>query len=217
MYNNIVRSVNFINDCRKRNLPFIFISTNAVYLEDGEVNPQNTYGATKLTIEKYLQESYDADYQIFRLANPIGLYPCHIPYLKDLDATIASVLFKLAECKINNHVFHVHEMNEMVRDFVPLNFVAFMIYKRLTEPETFKLPIYPIGSNTATQIVPTLIELCQKFNINFDMIAPPAGVERGFIMNSEKILSTITGQKQVYLDLKTALQQYIDIMEPNIT
>lgn len=211
--NNVVNLIHLMDHvkCNK----FIFFSSAAIYNNDGLEQPPSVYGATKLVDEDYIKryaEKHSIRYYILRIANPIGLYKCHIPYIKDINAELASVLFKLAYSYINNDIFHIHRIKDMIRDFIPMDYITQFI--RTILDSDINSGIYYLGSNKATVVIPTLTTLCKQNNIIYNYIDPPPGVIKGSIFDSSKTLE-ILGIKELECNLSIEFKKYINILEEN--
>jgi len=79
---NIVGTLNVSSACRKRSIPLVYISSNAVfdgqhapYAEHHEPNPVNSYGELKLECERLIQKTL----QRYLIVRPILMYGWNSP------------------------------------------------------------------------------------------------------------------------------------------
>ena len=46
--------------------------------------------------------------------------------------------------------------------------------------------LFQVGTEISTEIVPLLLDVCEQFEINHELVPPPAGVDKGYIMDSSR-------------------------------
>jgi len=188
----------------------VFASTNSVFNIDGVIEPSSVYGATKLVGENYLLDEFAEKAAILRIANPIGLRKYHGPILSHIDSDTASVLHKLALCKLNNEVFLIHNLPGMVRDFIELDVVSKILVDLATNKNQLT-GLFQLGSGVGTNVVELLTSLCMEFGISHDYIDPPHGVDLGYLMDSTNA-HKIWGLDRIECNFSEILKQYIDVL-----
>lgn len=119
---NVIGSVNLLESMKKANVKKIIFSSSAcVYgrpqhlpiLEDEPLHPDNPYGATKASIEAFLQSYHAAegfDVTILRYFNPFGPGERHEPETHAVPNIIKSVLAKKP--------IPLYWKGEQIRDFI---------------------------------------------------------------------------------------------------
>jgi len=183
--NNYKNTKKFIDSCNKNSVKnFIFLSSSNVYSqsnkpykENAKKKPKNTYGKTKLAIEKYLEKKKFDNLIVLRLFNIIGLIRnFYVPKKvnKNYQRLITN-LFK--QNKKENVVIRYKKINKKKilypkRDFLDIrDFLKFLkkIIQLLKKNKNSKI-ILNVGSGNSISIN-HIIHLCKnKFNLNINPI-----------------------------------------------
>jgi len=126
--NNVIGTVSFLESMRKENVKKIIFSSSAcVYgnpaklpiKEDAPVNPDNPYGASKASIEAFLQSFHSVfgfDVVILRYFNPYGPGEMHDPETHAIPNFIKATLAKKP--------IPLYWQGEQVRDFIYIEDLA---------------------------------------------------------------------------------------------
>lgn len=183
--NNCVNYQKFLDKNRGKIKNIILASTQSVYAPDEKgsvvVFPQSTYSVTKLTSElitrKFCSEEQIPNPAVLRFANPVGISPYHRPERRFHKNSYPNMMWILANRIIDGKVFNIHNLPGMTRDFYPLSLIYSNI-RHILNRGSFDF-ITNIGSGTKLEVVPLLIKLCQEYNIDYNLVEPPAGTSLG--------------------------------------
>ena len=168
--NNVVATSVLLNAMIRHNVQhFIFSSTAAVYGEpetipmdeDHPCNPTNPYGATKLTVERMLQDyasAYDLTYTSLRYFNASGADPSgSIGEMHDPESHLIPLLLKwakgdLTEMKIFGDDYDTAD-GTCIRDYVHVNDLARAHILALAKSISDNTPaIYNLGNSTGHSV-----------------------------------------------------------------
>lgn len=179
MENNVSHYIEFLKYNKFNRI--IYASSASVYDEFGDIAPASPYALTKLSGE-YVTNWHTDNALILRFANPIGIDP--IIHTQENYHAMASgepcVLVKLAMAEQTNKVFQIHNLPGMVRDFFKVNLIADVIKEQL-EGTTGQ---WYLGSNVPTEVPFLLLDLCQRYSIQYEIVDPPQGISQTFIPHS---------------------------------
>lgn len=195
--NDIGVQVNFLQQCVESGVQkFIFISSGgtvygpSLYLPIDEVhptNPINSYGVTKLTVEKYLQifcQQSDMDFTIVRPSNPYGP---HQRFLKG-QGLVAAILEKAT----NNQPINIFGDGTAQRDYIYVEDLVDAIVMCVEKKEAIG-KVFNIGSGKPHSILQVVHEvenaLQRKLVLNF-VDSRSSDVKKNFlsIEKAEKLL-----------------------------
>lgn len=152
---NVVESIYLLEQCAKKNVKkVVFVSSGgAVYgtpatlpvTEDSPLNPESSYGITKMTIEKYLSlfhHLYGLEYVIVRPSNPYG----ERQNFEGDQGVVAVFLGKLAK----NETISVWGDGKAVKDYIYIDDLIDGIYKSAMCKTAHR--IFNIGSGVGSSI-----------------------------------------------------------------
>lgn len=157
----------------------IYSSSAAIYDLDGNISPEGTYGITKL-ISEYLCSS-NPNSIVMRFANPVHANP-------DLHSKVAiynsienhpNVFWSLAKSKVNNTKFKIHNIQGMVRDFFPMDWIINYIISKISSGVEGRT-VGDICSGKHVNVVNLLIKICDFYNIEYELVDPPEGISFGY-------------------------------------
>lgn len=202
--NNVIGTINLLEVMKKKNIKKIIFSSSAcVYgtpsqlpiTEEAPIQPDNPYGASKASVESFLQ-SYNAnfgfDVVILRYFNPYGPGENHDPETHAIPNFIKSTLAKKP--------IPLYWKGEQVRDFIYIEDLA-RAHTDVLNSKGFK--IYNVGSETGVKIKDVLEKIFKiaGYTVPIDDLGKRAGdVEKNFA-SSKKI------EKEVGWKAKTNLEQ----------
>lgn len=164
---NVVESIFLLEQCAKSKVKkFVFVSSGgAVYgtpavvpvSEESPLNPESSYGISKLTIEKYLElfhHLYGLDYVIVRPSNPYGERQ---NYLGD-QGVIAVFMGKIAK----NQAIDIWGDGNTIKDYIYISDLIDGIYKAAVNKTIHR--IFNIGNGTGHSINDILKMITQKID-----------------------------------------------------
>jgi UDP-glucose 4-epimerase len=174
---NIISSLNFFEECiANRVRKVVFISSGGTVYgppvrvpigEDHPTQPTNSYGITKLTIEKYLalyKNLKGLDYTVLRLSNPFG--ERQNPKLG--QGLIAAFLYKIK----NKKPIEVWGDGTIVRDFFYIKDGAEAIALALQTDSKYN--VFNISSGSGLSINQVLEKFRKVLNLKFRVRYKPA-------------------------------------------
>ena len=154
---NITMSLQILEACVKGNVKkLIFASSggtvygipNSIPIKESHpTNPINSYGLTKLTVEKYLHlfhHLYGLDYIIIRPSNPFGKY--------QNPNNSQGVVAKLIKNCIKNNTTEIWGDGSIVRDFFYVDDLAEALISVADYSTTSSARIFNVGSGKGTSL-----------------------------------------------------------------
>ena len=209
--NNVIGTVSFLESMRKEGVKKIIFSSSAcVYgnpqklpiKEDAPVNPDNPYGASKASIEAFLQ-SYHAvfgfDVVILRYFNPYGPGEMHNPETHAIPNFIKATLAK--------KTLPLYWKGEQIRDFIYIEDLA------RAHVDVLPLPgfeIFNIGCEKGIKVKDVVDEIFKiaGFEVPIDDLGKRAGDVPANFASSEKLRKAVGWKAKV--DLREGLLKTIE-------
>lgn len=161
---NVIGTLKVLDFCVKNKVKkVIFLSSGGTVYgetekelisEDHPTNPINSYGITKLTIEKYLAlyyKIYGLDYSILRVSNPFGLNQHNI----GKQGFIGTLKYKIEK----NELLEIWGDGTVIRDYIYVDDVVTAIEKSISIDHKSK--IFNIGSGIGYSLN-QIIEITEK-------------------------------------------------------
>jgi len=223
--NNLVETVNLLDSMVRHNVKrFIFSSTAAVYGEPDEVpikedhpcSPTNPYGATKIAVERMLQDcdsAYDLKYVSLRYFNAAGadesgeIGERHHPETHLIPLTLKVATGELNNIKIFGTNYPTPD-GTCIRDYIHVSDLAqahLLALKALMDGG--QSAVYNLGNSKGSS-VREVIEVSRKVtglpipSIETDMRSGDPAV---LVASSDKIINEL-GWKPRYEDLETIIK-----------
>ncbi len=183
LLNNVVKTKKFITICKEFNVKnFIFLSSsnvykeniaNSVFNENMSTVPKNTYGKSKLLIEKYLKKKKFDNLIILRLFNVIGMYNKKFKIFKFKNKNYQRLIFKILQNYSLNKTTYINFIKKRKknyfpsRDFININDLSKIIKKLIRKILIIKKlnQTINVGSGKMTPIN-QVINILQKKNEN---------------------------------------------------
>ena len=200
--NNVVGTVSFLESMRAENVKKIIFSSSAcVYgnpaklpiKEDAPVNPDNPYGASKASIEAFLQ-SYHAvfgfDVVILRYFNPYGPGEMHNPETHAIPNFIKATLAK--------RPIPMYWKGEQIRDFIYIEDLA-RAHVDVLNLSGFE--IFNIGTEKGVKVKDVVDEIFKiaGYKVPIDDLGKRAGDVPANFASSEKIKKAVGWKAKVGL------------------
>ena len=200
--NNVIGTVSFLESMRKENVKKIIFSSSAcVYgnpaklpiKEDAPVNPDNPYGASKASIEAFLQ-SYHAvfgfDVVILRYFNPYGPGEMHDPETHAIPNFIKATLAKKP--------LPLYWKGEQVRDFIYIEDLA-RAHVDVLSLSGFE--IFNMGCEKGVKVKDVVEEIFKiaGFKVPIDDLGKRAGDVAASFASSEKLKKAVGWKAKVGL------------------
>src|SRR3989344_6341873 len=209
--NNVLGTINLLNcanetGCKK----IIFSSSACVYgtadklpiTEDAPVRPDNPYGATKASIEAFLQ-SYHAnfgfDVTILRYFNPYGPGKLYPPITHAVPNFVMATLAKKP--------IPLYWNGEQIRDFI---YIEDLVRAHVDVINQTGFNIFNIGNEKGVVVKEVLEEIFNiiGYKVPIDDLGERSGDVQANYASSEKLKKTVGWQAKV--DLKEGLKKTID-------
>src|SRR3989344_997653 len=209
--NNVLGSVNLLDCMAKKNVKKIIFSSSAcVYgepknlpiTEDEPLHPDNPYGASKASVEAFLQAyhaNHNFDVTILRYFNPYGPGELHNPETHAIPNFIKAVLAKKP--------IPLYWKGEQIRDFIYIDDLA--------EAHADVLPlsgfeIFNIGCEKGVKVKDVVDEIFEVagYKVAIDDLGERAGDVPANYASSERLKKTVGWQAKV--GLREGLRRTID-------
>jgi UDP-glucose 4-epimerase len=217
--NNVIGSLNLIELCLKYNVNnFIFSSTACVYgnrddspsEDDTNLQPINTYGTTKLVVEKMLQDVSKTNQNfksvILRYCNPVAAHKSGL--IGENPTGVPANLFPVVENHIRGRTEKIfvfgndYNTNDgtAIRDYVHVSDIAqgHVLALQCFEQENNNLfknncLIYNMGTNSGYSVLEVLNTYMEANNvkINYEISRRRTGDAEKSCPNSNKIIKEI--------------------------
>jgi len=211
--NNVVGTVAFLESMRHEGVKKIIFSSSAcVYgnpaklpiREDAPVNPDNPYGASKASIEAFLQ-SYHAvfgfDAVILRYFNPYGPGELHNPETHAIPNFIKAALAKKP--------IPLYWQGEQVRDFI---YIEDLAQAHIDVLPLSGFEIFNIGTEKGVKVKDVVDEIFKivGFKVPIDDLGKRAGDVAANFASSEKLKKAVGWRAKVSLSegLKRTIEYY---------
>ena len=201
--NNVIGTVAFLESMRKENVKKIIFSSSAcVYgnpqslpiKEDAPVNPDNPYGASKASIEAFLQSYHGVfgfDAVILRYFNPYGPGEMHIPETHAIPNFVKATLAKKP--------IPLYWKGEQIRDFIYI--------EDLAQAHVDVLPLsgfefFNIGMEKGVKVKDVLEEIFKiaGYKVPIDDLGKRAGDVPANFASSEKFKKAVSWKAKVGLN-----------------
>lgn len=214
--NNVVGTVSFLHTMQKQNVKKIIFSSSATVYgtpdhlpieEDAQVHPDNPYGASKASIESFLQSfhaNFGFDVTILRYFNPYGPGENHDPETHAIPNFIKATLAKTP--------VPLYWQGEQIRDFIYVDDLA----KAHTAVLNKKgLNIYNIGTETGIKIKDVLAKVFKiaGYEVKIDDLGKRPGDVIANYASSKKIAKDTTWKARITLD--EGLRKTIEYFKKN--
>lgn len=170
--NNVICSINLINECVKYDTKFIFTSSMAVYgkqeppfTEDKLPQPIDPYGMAKYTVEcdlKLAHEQFGLRYNIIRPHNVLGIY-------QNIWDRYRNVIGIFIRKTLNNEPILVYGDGEQTRAFSDIKYYMEPFDKLL---KNYDNKIFNIGADkyfTINEIAKTVQKIGKKYGYNVEI------------------------------------------------
>lgn len=209
--NNVVGTVNLLNQMQKTGVrKIIFSSSACVYgepkklplTEDAEIHPDNPYGASKASIEAFLQSfhvNFQIDATILRYFNPYGPGEMHEPETHAIPNFVKSTLKKTP--------IPLYWKGEQIRDFIYI--------EDLVRAHTAVLPlsgfnVYNIGTEKGLKVKDVISKIFEivGYEVPIKDLGPRAGDVNANFASSAKIEKEVGWKAKV--SLKEGLRETLD-------
>lgn len=211
LQNNVIGSVNLLESMKKANVKKIIFSSSAcVYgepkhlpiTEEEPLHPDNPYGASKASIEAFLQSYYAIygfDVTILRYFNPYGPGEKHDPETHAVPNIIKAVLAK--------RPIPLYWKGEQIRDFIYIDDLV------RAHTDVLKLKgfnIFNVGTETGVKVKDVIDEIFKivGYEVRIDDLGKRPGDVPANYASSKKIQKAVGWKAQV--DLAEGLQKTID-------
>ena len=214
--NNVLGTVSFLQSMREVGVKKIIFSSSAcVYgtpdtlpiKEDAPLRPDNPYGATKASIESFLQAynaNFDFDVTILRYFNPYGPGELHNPETHAIPNFIKATLFK--------RPIPLYWKGEQVRDFIYIEDLA-RAHTDVLDLTGFN--IFNVGTETGVKVKNVIDKIFQivGYDVSIeDLGERPGDVEANYA-SGEKLKKAVGWSAKV--DLTEGLKKTIDFFRKN--
>lgn len=209
--NNVIGSANLLEQMRKANIKKIIFSSSAcVYgspeklpiTEDAPVSPDNPYGATKASIETFLQ-TYNAvfgfDATILRYFNPYGPGELHQPETHAIPNFIKTALAK--------NPIPLYWKGEQIRDFI---YIEDLAQAHIDVLKLKGLHVFNLGTETGIKVKDVVDEIFKivGYKVPINDLGPRAGDVHASYASSAKLARAVGWRAKV--DLAEGLKRTID-------
>lgn len=183
---------------------FIYLSSVAIYgesdsicSEDSEAKPINSYGESKLELERHLEMHLCANRFFFRISNVFG------------DVHFDDFVNRAAKSAIFEIPIEVNDPSEIFRDFISIENVVKCLEAVVSSPNRFSSRrIFNISSGKSTSLSELICMIERATGKNLEIIVSKPNeeiIKRSFISNSS--IFRILGTEQ--LDNFELLQKYL--------
>lgn len=154
----------------------IYASSFAIYDEKQEINPLSVYGSTKYEGE-FITKRATPNHLILRFANPIGVNK-DIHTLSNLNVTsYSNLLNKITVASLMDQVLPLHQVEGMVRDFYPVEWISEVIYSNIISDVR---GIHHIASGHPVEVIPLINKLSKELGFKTNPVEAPEGTSKGF-------------------------------------
>ena len=209
--NNVLGTVNLLQTMKDSGVKKIIFSSSAcVYgtpdhlpiKEDAPLRPDNPYGATKASIEAFLQAfnaNHNFDVTILRYFNPYGPGELHQPETHAIPNFIKAALVKKP--------IPLYWQGEQIRDFIYIDDLA-QAHVDVLQLSNFN--IFNLGTETGVKVrdVIDLIFEIVGYEVPINDLGERPGDVHANYASSEKLQKSVNWQPKV--DLKEGLKKTID-------
>jgi len=200
--NNVVGTVSFLESMKAENVKKIIFSSSAcVYgnpkelpiKEDAPVNPDNPYGASKASIEAFLQSFHAVfgfDVVILRYFNPYGPGEMHDPETHAIPNFVKATLAKKP--------IPLYWKGEQIRDFI---YIGDLAQAHVDVLPLSGFEIFNIGTEKGVKVKEVLDEIFKivGYKVPIDELGKRAGDVSANFASSEKLRKTVGWQAKVNL------------------
>lgn len=209
--NNVLGTVNLLESMKNKKVKKIIFSSSAcVYgnpknlpiTENEPLAPDNPYGATKASVEAFLQSytaMYNLDVTILRYFNPYGPGELHAPETHAIPNFITATLAKKS--------IPLYWKGEQIRDFI---YVEDLAQAHVDVLGQTGLNIFNVGTEKGIRIKDVVDEIFKivGYEVEIDDLGKrPGDVQANYA--SSKKLNRATGWK-AKVDLKVGLQRTVE-------
>lgn len=200
--NNVIGTVSFLESMRKANVKKIIFSSSAcVYgkpeklpiKEDAPVHPDNPYGASKASIETYLQTYnavFDFDSIILRYFNPYGPGEHHNPETHAVPNFIKAALSK--------EPIPLYWKGEQIRDFI---YIEDLAQAHIDVLNLKGHQIFNVGTQTSVKVKDVIDEIFKivGYKVAIDDLGKRPGDVAANYASSEKLQKAVGWRAKVSL------------------
>ena len=211
--NNVIGTVSLLESMRKANVKRIIFSSSAcVYgtpeklpiKEDAPVHPDNPYGASKASIETYLQ-TYNAlfgfDSIILRYFNPYGPGENHQPETHAIPNFIKATLAKKP--------IPLYWKGEQIRDFI---YIEDLAQAHIDVLNLSGHQIFNVGTETGVKVKDVIDEIFKivGYRVPIDDLGKRAGDVDANYASSEKLVKAVGWRANISLSegLRSTINYY---------
>lgn len=211
--NNLIGTVNLLESMRKANVKKIIFSSSAcVYgtpeilpiKEDAPLHPDNPYGASKASIEAFLQSYhavFDFDTTILRYFNPYGPGELHNPETHAIPNFIKAIIAKKP--------IPLYWEGEQIRDFIYIEDLA-QVHVDVLSLSGFQ--IFNIGTERGIKVKDVIDEIFKivGYKVPIDNLGQRAGDVAANYASSQKLKKAVAWRAKVSLaeGLKRTIDYY---------
>ncbi len=215
--NNVIGTVSFLESMRKAHVKKIIFSSSAcVYgspdklpiRENAPVRPDNPYGATKASIESFLQvyhSTFDFDVTILRYFNPYGPGEFHQPETHAIPNFIAGALKKES--------IPLYWKGEQIRDFI---YIDDLVKAHLTVLKLSGFHIFNLGTETGIKIKDVISHIFEI--VGYEVPINNLGQRQGDVFanyaSGQKIRKELSWKAKI--NLKEGLKYTIDFYKKSL-
>ena len=202
--NNVMGTVSFLESMRKTGVKKIVFSSSAcVYgspkklplTENSPIHPDNPYGASKASVESFLQSysvNFGMDAIMLRYFNPYGPGEAHEPETHAIPNFIKSTLSKKP--------IPLYWKGEQIRDFIYIEDLALAHILPLSQNG---LHIYNVGTQTGYKIIDVVKKIFEI--IGYEVSMEDKGERKGDVQ--ELVASYVRIKNELGWEPKTSLTE----------
>ena len=221
MRTNFNYSVDLLNACLDREIPFIYASSAAVYgngpfNEDSAKEPKNIYGKTKFLFDKYvecfLQGGPPSQIVGLRYFNVYGPHETH----KNKMASVTHQFFQ--QIKESGKIQIFKNSENYKRDFLSVEDAVKVNLHFLANPSISG--IFNCGTGTAESFYDIVRILKTRYDFDIEEVEMPLGLEekyQKYTCSDNEHLQNTGGYKNNFLSLEDGVLSYLDFLEKNST
>jgi len=216
MNNNYRYSITLAQWCMKRNIPYIYASSAAVYgngdagfVEERKAeNPLNVYAYSKFLFDQWVRRNVTTEKVVgLRYFNVYGPHEHH-------KGRMASVVFKFhGQCKAGEPLQLFEGSDGFVRDFVWVDDVSAVNMHFLEHPD--RTGIYNVGCGKPRSFMDIAKVVSGRYDGTIDLIAFPDDLQGKYQSFTQADLTRLRGAgfEAAFTELEDGVGQYLDVLD----
>lgn len=216
MNNNYRYSITLAQWCMKRDIPYVYASSAAVYgngdagfVEERKAeNPLNVYAYSKFLFDQWVRRNVTNEKVVgLRYFNVYGPHEHH----KD---RMASVVFKFhGQCKAGQPLAVFEGSDGFVRDFVWVDDVSAVNMHFLEHPD--RTGIYNVGCGKARSFMDIAKLVSERYDGTIDLIPFPDDLRGKYQSFTQADLTRLraSGFEAAFTELEDGVEQYLDVLD----